>query len=279
LSEYSDVFDEKLADLLPDQGGFEHAIPTDGQVPYGPLYSLSETQLEALRQYLADALQKGWIRLSRSPAGSPILFVPKKDGGLRLCVDYRGLNKVSIKNRHLLPLIDETLDRLYGATVFTKLDLRNAYHRIRIREEDVWKTAFRTRYSHFEYVVLPFGLTNAPATFQAYINESLAGLIDYFVVVYLDDILIYSKDPTDHELHVKQVIERLRKHKLYAKLSKCEFSVKEVEFLGFRVGVEGVQADPDRVKSIQEWPEPQSFHEVQIFLGFANFYRRFVYRY
>jgi hypothetical protein len=137
LEEYSDVFENPTIGLLTDQDGFEHAIPTDGPVPYGPLYSLSEPQLEALRNYLADALQKGWIRPSRSPAGSPILFVPKKDSGLRLCVDYRGLNKVSIKNRHLLPLINKTLDRLQGATIFIKLDLKDAYHCIKIREEDI----------------------------------------------------------------------------------------------------------------------------------------------
>jgi hypothetical protein len=279
LRDYSDVFDAEKASELPEISGFEHSIDTTDPPPYGPLYNLSEVQLEALRNYLADALRKRWIRPSTSPAGAPILFVPKKDGGLRLCVDYRGLNKVTIKNRHPLPLIDETLDRLVGARIFTKLDLKDAYHRIRIREGHEWKTAFRTRYGHFEYLVMPFGLANAPATFQAYINTSLAGMLDDFVVVYLDDILIYSRDPAQHQDHVRQVLSRLRKHKLYAKLSKCEFSVDRVEFLGFQVGVNGVEADPERVRSIVEWPEPQSFREVQVFLGFANFYRRFVHRY
>lgn len=279
LNEFSDVFDAEKAGRLPEQKGFEHAIETDGNVPYGPLYNLSGPQLEALRTYLQESLRKGWIRPSKSPAGAPILFVPKKDGGLRLCVDYRGLNKITIKNRHPLPLIDETLDRLTGASVFTKLDLRDAYYRIRIKEEDVWKTAFRTRYGHFEYLVMPMGLANAPATFQAYINKTLAGLLDDFVVVYLDDILIYSRNPEDHAEHVKRVLERLRKYDLYAKLSKCEFSVEEVEFLGFIVGKDGVRADPSRIETIQQWPVPTSFREVQVFLGFANFYRRFVHRY
>ena len=148
-----------------------------------------------LHKYLRDTLAKGWIREFSSPVGAPILFAPKKDRELRLCVDYRGLNKITKKNRYPLPLIGEILDRLSKAKVYTKLDLRNAYHRIRIREGDEWKTAFRTRYGHFEYLVLPFGLTNAPATFQAYINRALAGLVDVTCIVYLDDILIYSNDP------------------------------------------------------------------------------------
>jgi RNase H-like domain found in reverse transcriptase/Reverse transcriptase (RNA-dependent DNA polymerase) len=278
-SDFSETFDPDKASELPDLGGVEHAIETDGPVPYGPLYNLSEIQLEALRLYLQDAIRKRWIRPSTSPAGAPILFVPKKDGGLRLCVDYRGLNKVTIKNRHPLPLIDETLDRLVGAQVFTKLDLKDAYHRVRIREGHEWKTAFRTRYGHFEYLVMPFGLANAPATFQAYINTALAGLLDRFVVVYLDDILIYSKNIEEHHDHVRQVLTRLRKNNLFCKLSKCEFDVPEVEFLGFIVGIEGVRADPERIRSIVEWPEPESFYNVQAFLGFANFYRRFIHRY
>lgn len=279
LSDFADVFDEAKAGELPDLGGVEHSIDTTDPPPYGPLYNLSETQLEALRDYLANAIKKRWIRPSVSPAGAPILFVPKKDGGLRLCVDYRGLNKVTVKNRHPLPLIDETLDRLVGAKVFTKLDLKDAYHRIRIREGHEWKTAFRTRYGHFEYLVMPFGLANAPATFQAYINTAMAGMLDRSVVVYLDDILIYSQDPEQHHEHVREVLAALRKHKLFAKLSKCSFDVQELEFLGFVVGTNGVSPDPERVRTIVEWPVPESFHDVQVFLGFANFYRRFVHRY
>ena len=157
-------------------------------------------------------MKLGRIRRSVSPAGAPIMFVPKKGGGLCLCVDYRGLNRVTIKNRTPLPLISKTLDRLEGAKVFTKLDLADAYHRIQIRKGDKWKTAFRTRYGHFEYLVLPFGLSNAPATFQAYINQALIGLVDVTCVIYLDDILIYSTDPARHEADVKAVLEQLRQH-------------------------------------------------------------------
>ena len=171
---------------------------------------------------------------------------------MRLCVDYRGLNRVTIKNRTLLPLISETLDRLRGAKIFTKLDLKDAYHRLRIREGDEWKTAFRTRYGHFEYCVMPFGLSNAPATFQAYINHALVGLVDVTCVVYLDDILIYSENPDEHDTVVRQVLERLQQHGLYANLQKCEFDVDTVEFLGFVISPEGVAMEPSRVVTVTE---------------------------
>lgn len=277
--DFKDVFSAEDASLLPDEGGAFHAIEITADPPYGPIYPLSAVQLRILREYLEENLRRGWITPSTSPAGAPVLFVPKKDGTLRLCVDYRGLNRVTIKNRHPLPLIDEMLDRLAGAKYYTRLDLRDAYHRIRIKVGDEWKTAFRTRYGHFEYRVMPFGLANAPATFQAYINRTLHGLIDTTCIVFLDDILIYSKTEEEHQRHVREVLARLRQYKLYAKLSKCAFKTKKVEFLGFIVGEDGVSVDPDRIRTITEWPEPRTFREVQQFLGFANFYRRFIYRY
>lgn len=276
LHEYEDVFSEHEASKLPTFEHGSHPIETTIDPPYGPLYSLSRSELEVLRAYINDSLEKGWIRHSTSPAGAPVIFVPKKDGSLRLCVDYRGLNSVTIKNRHPLPLISETLDRLVGAKLFTKLDLQHAYHRVRIREGDEWKTAFRTRYGHFEYLVMPFGLTNAPATFQAYINRALADVVDIFCVVYLDDILIFSDSLEAHWGHVKQVLERLRHHNLYVKLSKCTFASSEVEFLGFLVNTQGIKMDPERIRTIAEWPTPRTFRDVQVFLGFANFYRRFI---
>lgn len=171
LSGYADIFSAENASVLPAHSKRDHAIDVlpNSDPPYGPLYNLSQSELAVLRSYLEESTNKGWIRRSTSPAGAPVLFVPKKDGGLRLCVDYRGLNAITIKNRHALPLISETLDRLVGAVVYTKLDMKDAYHRIRIKAGDEWKTAFRTRYGHFEYLVMPFGLANAPATFQAYI--------------------------------------------------------------------------------------------------------------
>ena len=279
--EYTDVFSELDAANMPFETLIRHTIPIEEgkDVAYGPIYALSAEELRVLREYLDKYLARGWIRKSESPAGAPILFVPKKDGGLRLCVDYRALNKVTIKNRHPLPLIGETLDRLSGAAVYTKFDLRDAYHRIPIAEKDIWKTAFRTRYGHFEYAVMPFGLTNAPATFQAYINEALGDLLDVICVAYLDDILIFSKTEEEHAKHVRMVLERLRQYKLYVKLSKCAFSVKEVDFLGFIVNIRGTKMDPSRVKAIHEWVRPKSYHDIQVFLGFTNFYRGFIQHY
>jgi len=276
--DFADVFSEKDAAELPPIEGRQHPIELkEGEEPpYGPIYALSETELGILREYLDINLGRGWITRSKSPAGAPILFVPKKDGGLRLCVDYRGLNSITVKNRYPLPLIGETLDRLSGAEIFTKLDLRDAYHRVRIKPGDEWKTAFRTRYGHYEYQVMPFGLANAPATFQAYINDALRDLIDITCVVYLDDILVFSSDPAKHKQDVREVLTRLREYRLYAKLSKCEFSTTQVEFLGYVVSREGIAIEKSRVQSIREWPEPRTFREVQVFLGFANFYRRFI---
>lgn len=281
LMDYADVFDGKSSGILPEHHPMEHRIDLEpGQeLPWGPVYPLSEMELTILREYLDTSLEKGWIRRSTSPAGAPILFVPKKDGGLRLCVDYRGLNKVTIKNRTPLPLISETLDRLRRSKILIKLDLKDAYHRLRVREGDEWKTAFRTRYGHFEYCVLPFGLSNAPATFQAYINQALIGLVDVICIVYLDDILIFSEDVEDYTESVRKVFERLRTHKLYANEKKCVFGTDTVEFLGFIVGPKGIRMDPSRVATVKEWPEPGSFRDIQVFLGFTNFYRRFIRNY
>lgn len=281
LEDYQDVFSEEGAAELPPVDGASHAIDLKegAEPPYMPIYNLSQKELETLRKYLEDSIGKGWIRESKSPAGAPVLFAPKADGSLRLCVDYRGLNSLTIKNRYPLPLIDEMLDRLQGARFFTKLDLRDAYHRIRIREGDEWKTAFRTRYGHFEYLVMPFGLANAPATFQAYINRALSGLLDVCCVVYLDDILVYSRTQEEHRRNVTAVLGRLREYRLFAKLSKCSFETTSVSFLGFIVDIDGVRMDTERVRTIDEWPVPRSFKDIQIFLGFTNFYRRFIFRY
>lgn len=283
--EYADlgrVFSKEEAGKLPEEDGPHHAIDLedgDEVPPWMPIYSLAEKELQVLREYLQDMLSRGWIRPSSSAAGAPVLFVPKKGGQLRLCVDYRGLNKVTKKNRAPLPLISEILDRLRGARWYTKVDLKDAYHRIRIRPGDEWKTAFRCRYGHFEYTVMPFGLANAPATFQTYINEAMSGLVDNICIVYLDDILIYSDDLASHQRHVRSVLERLEQFGLYANLAKCSFHQQEVGFLGFIVDNEGVKMEPSRVTAINEWPEPQTTKDIQQFLGFAGFYRRFIRNY
>ena len=221
-SDFSNVFSEEKALILSEATELnQHAIELqEGQQPlYGPIYSLGPVELETLKTYIKTNLANGFIRPSKSPAGALILFVGKPDGSLRLCVDYQGLNNLTIKNRYPLPLIGESLDRLGRAKRFTQLDLTSAYHRMRIKEGDEWKTAFRTRYGHFEYQVMPFRLSNAPASFQGYINKILAEKLDIFVIVYLDDIFIYTKDPGQgHVEAVRWVLDVLRRHGLFANL-------------------------------------------------------------
>jgi RNase H-like domain found in reverse transcriptase/Reverse transcriptase (RNA-dependent DNA polymerase)/Integrase zinc binding domain/Integrase core domain/Chromo (CHRromatin Organisation MOdifier) domain/Retroviral aspartyl protease len=272
------TFSKVVADTLPPHRPYDHAIELEPGTspPFGPIYSLSATELHALREYLDENLAKGFIRPSTSPAGAPILFVKKKDGGLRLCVDYRGLNKITRKNKYAIPLINELRDRLHAARIFTKLDIRNAYYNIRIRQDDEWKTAFRTRYGSFEYRVMPFGLTNAPATFQHFMNDIFRDLLDQFVVVYLDDILVFSENAEQHEEHVRTVLKRLRDNGLALKAEKCEFDVDTVEFLGYVISPDGVTMDRAKVDKILSWPEPRNAKDIQRFLGLANYYRRFI---
>lgn len=279
--EFLEVFDEEAANRLPERRPFDHQIPLyEGEMPpFGTIYGLSKLELDALKENIDENLAKGFIRPSQSPAAAPILFVKKKDGSLRLCVDYRGLNKVTIKNRNPLPLILEMLDRLSTAKYYTTIDLRNAYYQVRIAEGDEWKTAFRTKYGLFEYLVMPFGLTNAPSTFQHLINHVFHDMLDKFVIAYLDDILIFSDTKEEHEKHVKQVLARLKENKLYAKAEKCDFYAEEIEFLGYLVSNKGIRMDPAKVKSVIEWPRPRNIKEIRGFLGFANFYRHFIKNY
>jgi hypothetical protein len=276
--DFLDVFDKKEADKLPPHRPFDHHIPlVEGANPsFGPIYPLSPLEQLELKKYLEENLKKGFIRPSESSVASPILFVKKKDGSLRLCVDYRRLNSMTVKNRYPLPLINDLLDQLRRATIYTKMDLRGAYNLLRIKEGEEWKTAFRTRYGLFEYAVMPFGLTNAPASFQHLMNHVFRDMLDVSVIVYLDDILVFSKNEADHELHVREVFKRLREYGLYAKADKCEFDTRQVEFLGFVVSPEGISMDKAKVQAVQEWPRPQNIKDVQSFLGFANFYRRFI---
>ena len=279
--DYADLFSKQAAEVLPEHQPWDHTIPlVDGkQPPFGPIYALSRIELETLRNYLDEMLEKGFIQPSSSPAGAPILFAKKKDGSLRLCVDYRGLNDVTVKNRYALPLIHELMDRLEGMKYVTKLDLRGAYNLIRIKKGEEWKTAFRTRYGHFEYRVMPFGLTNAPASFQALLNSVLRQFLDKFVVVYLDDILIFSKTLAEHVQHVRKVLQKLRENKLFVKLEKCVFHAKEVDFLGYIVSREGIRMDPSKVAAVMDWPAPRTLTHLQAFIGFVNFYRRFIPRF
>uniref|UniRef100_A0A3B4GQD0 Gypsy retrotransposon integrase-like protein 1 n=1 Tax=Pundamilia nyererei TaxID=303518 RepID=A0A3B4GQD0_9CICH len=231
---------------------------------------------DSMEWYINDSLAAGIIRPSTSPLGAGFFFVAKKDRFLQPCIDFRGLNKITIKNKYPLPLLASAFELLQGATVFSKLDLCNAYHLVRIREGDEWKTAFNTHLGHFEYLVMPFGLTNAPAVFQAMINDVLRDLINHCVFVYLDDILVFSRSPAEHVEHVRLVLQCLLENHLFVKAEKCEFHVPTVSFLGFMVEQGWLRADPAKVKAVVEWPEPKTRRELQKFLGFANFYRCFI---
>ena len=220
-------------------------------------------ELETLNAYIKTYLQTGFIRPSKSPAGGPIFFDKKPDGSLRLCVDYQGPNNLSIKNGYPLPLIGESLDRLGRTKRFTQLDLTCAYHRIRIREGDKWKTAFRTRYGHFEYQVMPFDLSNAPTSFQGYINKILAEKMDIFIIVYLDDILIYTEDSgKPHVDAIRRVLEQLWKHGLFANLKKCRFYQDEVRFLGFVVSAQRISMEEERVEAVKACSKPESIRDI-----------------
>jgi hypothetical protein len=229
-----------------------------------------------LKTQLQDLLEKGFIRPSSSPWGCPAVFVKKKDQTLRMCVGYRPLNEVTIKNMYPLPRIDLLFDQLVGAKVFSKIDIRSGYHQIRVRPEDIPKTAFTTRYGLYEYLVMSFGLTNAPTHFTYLMNSVFMPELDKFVVVFIDDILIYSKSKEEHATHLWVVLTRLREHKLYAKFSKCEFWLDQVSFLGHILSAEGVAVDPGKVKDILEWKPPTTVHLVRSFLGMAGYHRRFI---
>ena len=278
--DYSNVFSAENAAELPENTGInEHAIELEEgkQPPFGPIYSLGPVELETLKTYIKTNLANGFIRPFKSPAGAPIFFDNKPNGSLRLCVNYWGLNNITIKNRYPLPLIGESLDRLGRAKRFTQLDLTNAYYQMRICEGDEWKTAFWTRYGHFEYQVMPFGLFNAPATFQGYVNKILAEKLDVFVIVYLDDILIYTEDPDQPHIDtVHWVLDQLRKYFLFANLKKCRFHQDEIRFLGYIVSSKGISMEAKRIEVVKKWPEPKSVRNIQVFLGFANFYRQFI---
>ncbi|GAU45129.1 hypothetical protein TSUD_135590 [Trifolium subterraneum] len=263
VREYLDVFREEVNSLPPERE-IEFSIdlvPGSQPISVAP-YRMSPLELRELKSQLEELLQKHFIRPSISPWGAPVLLVKKKDGTMRLCIDYRQLNKVTIKNKYTLPRIDDLLDQLRGAIIFSKIDLRSGYHQIRIRTSDVSKTAFRTRYGHYEFLVMPFGLTNAPAVFMDYMNRIFQPYLDKFVVIFIDDILIYSKDPQEHAEHLRIVLNILREKQLYAKFSKCEFWLSEVKFLGHVISQGGVYVDPSKVEAVLNWERPRTVSEV-----------------
>ncbi|XP_052725916.1 uncharacterized protein LOC128194373 [Vigna angularis] len=272
VDEFPDVFPDEVPELPPVR---EVEFTIDLVTTAAPIsvqpYRMAPAELVELKKQIEDLMDKKFIRPSVSPWGAPVLLVKKKDGSSRLCIDYRQLNKLTIKNKYPLPRIDDLLDQLHGASVFSKIDLRSGYHQIRVKEGDIQKTAFRSRYGHYEYVVMSFGVTNAPAVFMDYINRIFRPYLDKFVVVFIDDILIYSKSCEEHEEHLRLVLGVLREKELYAKLSKCEFWMKEVQFLGHVVSAGGISVDPAKVRAVLEWESPRSVTEVRSFVGLAGY--------
>ncbi|XP_060963693.1 uncharacterized protein LOC133033109 [Cannabis sativa] len=275
VAEFLDVFPEELPGLPPHRE-IEFVIElVSGTAPVSRApYRMAPSELKELKIQLEELLKLGFIRPSYSPWGAPVLFVKKKDGTMRMCIDYRELNTVTIKNRYPLPRIDDLFDQLQGKKVFSKIDLRSGYHQLRIKNEDIPKTAFRTRYGHYEFMVMSFGLTNAPAAFMDLMNRVFKEYLDQFVIVFIDDILIYSKTEGEHEEHLRLTLQRLREHQLYAKYKKCEFSLSEVSFLGHIVTNGGIKVDPAKVAAVKEWPRPKTASEVRSFSGLAGYYRR-----
>jgi len=270
---------KEAADVLPQHRPYDCKIELKevATAPWGPIYPLSEVELKTLREWLKEMERTGKIKRSTSPAGSPILFVRKPHGrGLHLCVDYRLLNQITISNRYPLLLMQELQDRVQGAQWFTKMDLKNGFHLLRMRKGDEWKTAFRTRYGLFEFQVMLFGLTNAPSTFQDMMNHVLSDLLDLGVLAYMDDILVYAKTEEEHDRLVKEVLRKLQENRRAISPEKCVWKAEEVEFLGYVIGRDGIKMAKEKVEAVLEWKPPKSLTEVQSFLGFANFYRRFI---
>ncbi|GJZ83349.1 putative reverse transcriptase domain-containing protein [Tanacetum coccineum] len=277
VRDFPEVFPEDLPGLPPNlQVEFQiDLVPGAAPVARAP-YQLVPSEMKELSEQLKELSDKGFIRPSSSPWGAPVLFVKKKDGSFRMCIDYRELNKLTVKNRYPLPRIDDLFDQLQGSSVYSKIDLRSGYHQLRVREEDIPKTAFRTRYGHYEFQVMPFGLTNAPAVFMDLMNRVCKPYLDKFVIVFIDDILIYSKNKQEHEEHLKLILELLKKEELYAKFSKCEFWIPKVQFLGHVIDSKGIHVDPAKIESIKDWTSPKSPTEIRQFLGLAGYYRRFI---
>ena len=236
---------------------------------------MTPVELQELRVQIQELLGKGFIRPSTSPLGAPVLFAKKKEKTLRLCIHYRQLNRVMIKNRYPLPRIDDLFDQLREVPIYLKIYLRTGYHQLRVKETNIPKTAFWTRYGHFEFTVMPSGLTNAPAAFMDLMHRVFQPYLDQFVVVFMDDIFIYSQFEEEHEDHLRVVLQLLRDHQLYAKFSKCKFWLTEVRFLGHVVSTSGVSVDPKKVEVVMSWEMPKAVFEIRSFLGLSGYYKRF----
>ena len=279
--EFANVFSKTKAEILPPHHPYDLKINLEeGTQPLvGPIYSLSASEQESLKEFIEENLNMDFIQPISSPHSAPVLFIKKKDGSLHLYVDFCGLNHISKKNCYLLLLISDLLDSPHKARVYSKINLRHAYHLVCISDGDEWKTTFRTHYGSFEWSVMLFGLTNAPAAFQRFMNDIFSDLLDVCVMIYLDNILIYLNNMSKYHWHVKEVLKCLCKAGLYAKAKKCEFYSKLVEYLEYILSPSGLTMSDNKVKIIQDWPEPKKVKDIQSFLGFTNFYHWFIFNY
>ena len=272
---FSTVLVDELPARLPPDRGVGHTIPLEegAKPPYRSSRRLSPLEHAEVEAYVKKLLLNGQIEPSKSPFGATVLFVQKKDGSLRMRLDYRALNKITIQNKFPLPRIDDLIDRILGAKCF---DLASGYHQILIAPEDVPKKAFSTPFGHYQFKALAFGLTNAPATFQYAMNQLFASQLGKYVCVYLDDIFIFSKNAAEHEEHLKEVLKILEQNKFYAKLSKCDFNRSELLYLGHIVGAYGIRVDPAEIAAVSSWPVPKDLLEMRSFLGLTNYFKKFV---